>query len=726
MVASSEPMDVDMRVRPPTGQVSTTHNLSAVSAAATINKAHVNPSDPRLAHLSGAAQTPSTLPEADAAAPKGFYVDHPELIKETLVKTASTSKTEVVASGKKDPIATWEEPKIVDNETDESILSALQQELAEEEKKKAAVEADKERKDAGKGLETIVGNTEKTVEAASIVDQLKAEVEGPTKASKVATKETGASHVTSLLKDLTDKSKVGEKSSLPSALMSLFSKLPNSGDKEVKSTNEITRTEEVPQDVDLRTKPMAVLSEQPTQTVSTQAVVQTVEEDKPEKEKLSKSFLGFDYDSDSSSGSFEGFEDDGTKKLSPRKRKLVSEKKSPDLNEESADVHNMDVDLRQSEIVLGGADDLDVDERVHSQTAMDVDHRQHSFTPMAALPPFMAPDQPLPPGEEWHSGLPAPHPPFTTMPPPPISEWNPVPPELEPSPPPLPTEPPAPKPPEPQKKTKDKDPRTFGPDGSEKVAAGGDAGPLTSDQRIQEIVMQIASKEPIAPPPLPPPMRMGPSHYHHTVPMMHPMSVPGGVPMMGPPPIMNPNTTQMQIPPPLMPVCGPSPFGMASSGWMGDPNLGPPPINAQSDIQPPPVAPNMQPGVGQPPQPLMSLMTTPPIAPPPLLPTPPQVQPTPPTLIATPPNSSPGAEPSFSGSQGGGSGRSRSSPSHHRGHERRRSSEHRRQHGHRERDSRESRDSRERDSRESRDSRSHSHHRDRDRDRDRRHHKSRH
>ena len=170
---------------------------------------------------------------------------------------------------------------------------------------------------------------------------------GTTKKSSLLETDSGKSQVKlpanimNIIKEVSEKpgSKVPAKvegsqpSQLPNALMSLFSTVKSSDskvDKKSSASHTVSdsKTNDSLVDEDLRVgqkKAVAVNVEH--------KPVDSAKEAKPKikvsKEKAAKAFFGFDYDSDSDSeGSFEGFDDDGVKSLSPRKRKLVA-KRSP-------------------------------------------------------------------------------------------------------------------------------------------------------------------------------------------------------------------------------------------------------------------------------------------------------------------------------------------------------------------------------------------------------------
>lgn len=443
----------------------------------------------------------------------------------------------------------------------------------------------------------------------------------PGKEPPQGTSKTNVPNVTELLKNLgSDKSDSGKKSSiqLPSALMSLFSKLPGSvedpqEEKQTQIPGFFTSENEETVDTDLRKsgdkKQGSIVPG--LGDVRSDGKLGTLAD-----ENLSKSFMGFDYDSDSSGGSFEGFDDDGTKKLSPRKRKLVQKSArelSPktnifgDVDERPvADIDmraGNDVDLRQDSKL----DVKDIDDRMHMALAPSMDQpRPPGEGPRPSLPPhsalglpFMPSDQPPPPGEDWSHptttqmavGMPSIHP--TSV------EWSHAP--LPESQPPLPAEPPMPKPPEPPMKKKKWDDFNQFDEGSDNETDGKGqsknsrkkkkkkakkdkkGGSVTSDERLQQIILEIAKNEPKKPqqvaPGVPPP----------------------GMPFVPPPQGMMPMVS-MGVPPPvpcaMPPSCPPIPGTMPlpTSGWMGDGVIGAG-LTSQSALQPPPIPPHRQPGV---------------------------------------------------------------------------------------------------------------------------------
>ncbi|KAL3891724.1 hypothetical protein ACJMK2_003974 [Sinanodonta woodiana] len=327
----------------------------------------------------------------------------------------------------------------------------------------------------------------------------------------------------------------------------------------------------------------------------------------PEKKSKTKTFLGFEYDSDSSEGSFEGFDVDDVRKESPRKKssrasskqidtvaipglgsldQLIednpSEQKEPDSTDPNAVTDFGDTDIRigqqpwrqplgnikpdidlpdeDQDLRQGFGQDMrfdqdmrhslvDVDERIQGPLYLqplppgvhsgrpgglpirppmpgepqDIDQRIAPFPfpgPPGIRPrlPFMALNQPPPPGEDWQPGQPAPPP----LPPRPL---------IRPPPPPLPPHPPEPTEKEqPSEMAEDSDMRSVSvsekngdQEKDEKEKQKGKAkmkdknkrkhsSELTSDERLKQIVLQIASQPqpaPMKPPPVPP-VAMGP------------------------------------------------------------------------------------------------------------------------------------------------------------------------------------------------------------------------
>ena len=521
---------------------------------------------------------------------------------------------------------------------------------------------------------------------------------------------------------------------LPNALMSLFSSVPSS-DAQTESSGKID-TSVADEDLRFQLKKANASAKVGSEEKAINPSMEAKAEIKVSKEKLSKSFFGFDYDSDSDSeGSFEGFDDDGVKSLSPRKRKLVA-KQSPiqseglasestnefgDIDirvkpksketkeknrEDKFELPAEDVDLRHhpeskkserkptkdSEFSKEKVEEkedkdmrkvpgvhptqpgeerkeydaeadpaFDVDERIKRRepigagfpadksdirppVLLDVDHRRPPFPgplPPGLRPPmpFLLSNQPPPPGEDWQPGQPAPPP----LPPGPRHHPPPLPKGLPP--PPLPPMPPkqeearegvdkekvkveeSTKAKESDKEksedVKDKTDSTEEKDKKQKKdkkEKEKKKGPLTSDERLKAIVLEIARKEPIEPPPLPPMLQtsLGPPMpmpiFTGPPPLSGPpapiMSVPG--PMLSQPPTLNPPppipvTSQglpftSHGPPPPMPQLIPEGISAPPSGpWNGPPaasSPGPPPLMAidikapmQSSSRPPKLKP---------------------------------------------------------------------------------------------------------------------------------------
>lgn len=429
-------------------------------------------------------------------------------------------------------------------------------------------------------------------------------------------------------------SETGRKSGiqLPSALMSLFSKLPGSAEepKEVEMAKIpglfTADTEEPAEDTDLR------------QSDKSPGEISDTKPDKEQKDledKNSKHFLGFNYDSDSSGGSFEGFDDDGTKKLSPRKRKLVQKspralspsKNSPKTNL-FGDTDERDVDFRQkveADVDLRkefGSESKAVDERlptIHMTTAngqplppgegpvhplpLPPSLRLPFIPSSQPLPPGFESDQPPPPGVAWEHGTPTSIPVGMTNIPPATGDWGPPLPDSQP---PLPAEPPMPKPPEPpmkKKKAEDEGARKEDDESDDgesryqsknskkkkkkKERKNKKGGPVASDERLKQIVLEIAKKEPIEPPPLPP---MVP--HIHGMPFDPPQQM-MPLPAMGVP---VPHVSMTSAPVTSQLMSGIDIPAAGNSSWMKSDHVGRP-LNTLSKIMPPNLPAHLQPGV---------------------------------------------------------------------------------------------------------------------------------
>ncbi|XP_060568388.1 uncharacterized protein DDB_G0284459-like [Ruditapes philippinarum] len=479
--------------------------------------------------------------------PKGFYVDHGGAAKEVSNKVVSDSvtlkkdknvKSDSVSVNSGDDKSEKSDSEKTKQSAQHEIVSQLMAEVSG----KAITDSKTAKKAAGSEIqdespESKSEEKEKTEQSTKQVPNVAALFKG------LANTDAGSS----------DK---GKKSGiqLPTALMSLFSKLPGSAEEpEEEAPAKIpglftAESEELVEDTDLR---QSKTSEDKTSVTESKSK----KEEKDSEDKLSKSFLGFDYDSDSSGGSFEGFDDDGTKKLSPRKRKYIQ--KSPHDQSPSTKTNLFgDVDERGTppaeDIDFREQLDDDVDLRpvIDSQHS-DIDERMaihmagtsgqplppgegpmHPFPPPGLRLPFMSSSQPLPPGTESSQPLPPGmewnHLASTSVPagmqnmPPHTGEWAP-PPVPEVSQPPLPAEPPKPKPPEPPVKKKineegnRRDDDNSDNEGETKYQSKNSKkkkkkkerknkknGQQLSDERIQQIVLEIAKNEPIEPPPMPP------------------------------------------------------------------------------------------------------------------------------------------------------------------------------------------------------------------------------
>ncbi|XP_053382653.1 death-inducer obliterator 1-like isoform X2 [Mercenaria mercenaria] len=577
--------------------------------------------------------------------PKGFYVDHRE--KEEMAKTNKTGSGSVSKIDKEEAGEHLTAVKSSENKN-ETVKSKFDDSVGKSEDEKTKKGAQHE----------IISQLMAEVSGKSVTDskpikketdsEIQDEIQEPKKEQTEQTSKQ-VPNVAALFKGLantgagnTDASKKSG-IQLPSALMSLFSKLPGSAEEPKEAAPAkipgffTAESEEAAEDTDLR---------QSEPTAETSVSTSDNKEEKDSEEKLSKSFLGFDYDSDSSGGSFEGFDDDGTKKLSPRKRKFIQKspralspnKNSPRTNlfgdvDERGTPPIEDVDFRQHA-------NNDVDLRPDTETQpKDIDERisvhiagasgqplppgegpMHPFPPPGLRLPFIPSSQPLPPGTE--SSQPPPpgvewdHP--TPMPnmAPPTGEWG-HPPLPETSQPPLPAEPPMPKPPEPPvKKKRDDEGNKKDDDYSDnegetkyqsknskkkkkkKERKNKKGGQVMSDERLKQIVLEIAKNEPIDPPPIPPMVR--PMHGMRYGPPQQMMPMPPmGVPMPHGPPVMTsvPVTTQL-MPPNMASMEMPS---IGNTSWMNAGAAGPG-LNTQSQMVPPNVPPHMQPGVATNPQ----------------------------------------------------------------------------------------------------------------------------
>lgn len=447
-------------------------------------------------------------------------------------------------------------------------------------------------------------------------------------------------NVTSLFKNLASgSSDAGKKSGiqLPTALMSLFSKLPGSAEEPSSKPTETipglfsSETTEDGSESKLDNQDNKEGTELPGLGTlkDTSEVSKTSASEKSESkdEKLSKSFLGFDYDSDSSGGSFEGFDDDGTRKLSPKKRKLVQKKETDDTNkpktnlfgdiDERTEVNQeqMDEDLRKPQDEDLDFQKEDIDERVGVVPPPGLSGNQAMPFPLPqhGIPlPFIPSDQPPPPGEEWNVAPQPIIPPISMAMPqlPPPAEWTPLPGldaqaevPTQPPLPPLPAEPPAPKPPEPPVKKKKLE-EDYGSDDepgmskSKKKKKKKDkkkkGETSSSDERLKQIVLEIAKKEPINPPPVPPAnTRLIPGGYSMPAQPMMPMGQ-----------AMQPMMTSVDNMPPLTnvmdPVSSQEPVwdhssSMGVHGWQT--GMMGPGLDTQAQMTPQPLPPHLQQGV---------------------------------------------------------------------------------------------------------------------------------
>lgn len=545
--------------------------------------------------------------------PKGFYKEHVE----------DKGKTESLAS-------------IVDLDNKEKVTQVDSNKTEQGETVKTADESSNQnvQYDVVSQLQAEISGKPVVSDSAKFKDKPdqgsdKVSAEGA-KTSSESSSSTSVPNVTSLFKNLASgNSDSGKKAGiqLPTALMSLFSKLPGSAEEPV----DAEANQEIPglfsaEESDSGKVKKGDDSEkhEMTELPGLGGFGDTDEREGVEKSKSggksSKSFLGFHYDSDSSDGSFEGFDDDGTRKLSPRKRKLVQKSSKSELETAGAQKTNLfgDVDEREEQNIHNDEDlrdhkvvEEDVDFR-NSFQKKDIDERINIVPPPGVvtttqgLPfhpphpalslPFITSDQPPPPGEEWNV------PPQPVIPPMsmamtqmPHQEWAPPMPIAEPPvdlppQPPLPAEPPAPKPPEPPVKKK-KPEEDLGSDEEGSTSKGKKkkkkkdkkkkGGTSSSDERLKQIVLEIAKKEPINPPPVPPATtRLIPGQY----------SMPSQ-PMM---PMIPPMTSMM------------NPVGSQEGMWDGGTSMGPqgwqapgigPGMNTQAALNPQPLPPHMQPGV---------------------------------------------------------------------------------------------------------------------------------
>ena len=541
------------------------------------------------------------------ATPTGFYVD------QTNGKPKAESLGSKSDSDDKDKVS---ETLETDSKTEEG----------EEDKADQNVQYD-----IVKNLQAEISG--KPVVSESVKDETKpddADTDDKSKSDETEASGTQVPNVTSLFKSLASGSSESVNKAgiqLPTALMSLFSKLPGSAEEPVPANPTIPglfSNEESENDKTAKGEN----SEKPEahELPGLGGISKT--EKKSRKRGVnddgSNSFLGFDYDSDSSGGSFEGFDDDGTRKLSPRKRKLVQKNKDSesvkdatpkanlfgDVDERIQGEVHVDEDLRQP--VTEDVDlrqefqDQDIDERVAIVPPPGVVTTQSmSFQPGLPMP-YVPHDQPPPPGEEWSVPQPQPViPPMSMgMSQMPMQDWAPPLPEIPgemPPQPPLPAEPPAPKPPEPpMKKKKPEEEQWSDDDGSmsrskkkkKKKDKKKKGETSTSDALLNQIVLQIAKKEPINPPPVPPvATRLIPGHYHgppqSMMPMMHPDMMPistSGEMIPGMNPMMNPDGVWD------------GGVSMGMHGWQGPPGMGPG-MNTQAPLNPEALPPHMLPGV---------------------------------------------------------------------------------------------------------------------------------
>ena len=269
--------------------------------------------------------------------------------------TVNESKAEKVHSSDFDIISHLQAEVSGTAKSDTVIPKSLQM-LGLQKEKESKEKEGKEALNILSQLHASVWGSKSNKEPSKDAGQSRDKVESIAKSSQLQT-DTGQSpvklpqNILNILKEVTDKpgaktlakSQESQQQSgqLPKSLLSLFSGIP-SGSKSASECKVVSSADE-----DLRLQAKTAGNE-----TAVKKPVNPSLEAKPEikvtKEKLSKSLLAFDYDSDSDSeGSFEGFDDDGLKSLSPRKRKLVA-KQSPARADTVRDPLNEfgDVDIR--------------------------------------------------------------------------------------------------------------------------------------------------------------------------------------------------------------------------------------------------------------------------------------------------------------------------------------------------------------------------------------------
>lgn len=112
-------------------------------------------------------------------------------------------------------------------------------------------------------------------------------------------------------------------------------------------------------------------------------------------------------------------------------------------------------------------------------------------------------------------------------------------------------------------------------------------GPVASDERLKQIVLEIAKKEPIEPPPLPP--MVPPMHGMPFDPSQQMMPLPAmGVPV--------PHVTMTSVTVTSQLMSGMDIPAAGNTSWMKSDHVGRP-LNTQSQIMPPNLPPHLQPGV---------------------------------------------------------------------------------------------------------------------------------
>ncbi|KAL4218462.1 Death-inducer obliterator 1 [Mactra antiquata] len=616
--------------------VSSTFNISSKSSSEKDSKKSIPGSSEPSTSKSSNSKTELT---ESSSKPKGYYMDQSDK-SESSTKTGKISNSNSVKKVVKSTAKVEDSIPIV-KENDPKNKPTEKKVKSDESIDDKATDNVKGKSDSEKGMQydivsqlmaEVSGKTSESSNKISSADNKETKDDKSGKSSDKGSTKSKVPNVTELLKNLGSGKDDKNKSNiqLPSALMNLFSQLPGSAEEPQDET--VTQkipgfftSDNVEEDTDLRK------SEDKPNNKGLLPGFDSSVTDVNQKEASRETFMGFDYDSDSSGGSFEGFDDDGTKKLSPRKRKLIQKPTEAlkvktnifgDVDERSHGAS--DLDLREDDVDLRQDTDngiKDIDERVNMALAPSMDKPRPRDESRRALPlpsglnmSFMSSNQPPPPGEEWNPsttmmsvGLPGIHPPNV--------EWSHASvPESQPPLPPLPAEPPMPKPPEPPMKKKKmdfddgSDPENDGKSQSKnsrkkkrkrakKVKKGSaDLG----DDRISQIVLEIAKKDPQKAP---------------SVSSSLPPSMPGGLPFVPPPQGVMPPMSNLGVPmhsvpcgiPP--PGCPPVPGTMPLpvSGWRNDDRVAPG-LSSQSNLHPPVLPAHMQPGVIQKPPGISPIM----------------------------------------------------------------------------------------------------------------------